>query len=384
MIAPPAGIPAWARRERYRPLGLLGCLLAGLSLAACAPHPFETIPADDARIRYVGRFQARGEARVGSWAATQIEARFTGPTLAVVLSEMPNPDELRDLDRIQVAIDDGPPRQFVLAEGRHVYPLARGLAEGEHRMQIWKLTEPVAGTLSFHGLLLARGHMLLSAPPAPKRRIEMIGDSITTGYGNEGPNEHCHWDAALQNSFLTYGAFAARELGADYSAIAWSGKGVLRNYDAREPETLPELYERVLPGDAASERAPTTPRPDAVIVNLGTNDLAMSIPDAATFQHAYIALLRKVRARYPGALLVIACGPMLAEDAPQPMARSLMRAWLQNIERRWREKVDAKVAFIELWTDPAEGLGCDFHPSVRTHARMGKELAVLLRARLGW
>ena len=336
------------------------------------------------RIRYTGRFYENGDARLSGWPATQIEARFTGSAIAAVLGDTPIEDDVRDFDRIRVAIDGGAPREFRLAEGRHVYPLARGLARGEHHVQIWKLTEGMVGVIAFEGFLLGRGEMLLPPPAAPKRRIEMIGDSITAGYGNIGPNERCHWDAALQNSYLTYGAYAARERGAAYSVLAWSGKGVLHNFLPEEPETLPEIYERVLPADADSGLAPATPRPDAVVVNLGTNDMFSSLPDGPTFERAYIALLRRVRARYPDALLVLALGPMLADDVPQLNARTLMRGWLQNVELRWRTRVDPRVAFIELWTDPAEGLGCDFHPNTRTHARMGKELAALLRARLRW
>jgi lysophospholipase L1-like esterase len=369
------------------PYGRLVALLQGcclLALSACSPHAYERIAADDSRIRYVGRFHAVEHARVSGWPGTQIEARFTGPSIAAVLTEMPTADEIRDHDRIRVTIDGGAPRELALAEGRHVYPLARGLDAGEHHVQLWKQTEGVVGAVAFEGFLLARGQMLLAAPAEPKRRIEMVGDSITAGYGNEGTSAACHWDAALENNYLTYGAFAARELGAAYSAIAWSGKGILRNYDPNEPETLPEIYERVLPADASAGSAPASPRPDAVVVNLGTNDIAASIPDGPSFERGYLALLSRVRARYPEAVLVIALGPMLADDAPQPRARSLMREWLKNVQAAWRAKRDERIAFIELWIDPAEGLGCDSHPSIRTHARMGVELAALLRTRLQW
>ena len=321
---------------------------------------------------------------MSGWPGTQIEARFTGPSIAAVLTETPTPDEVRDYDRIRVSIDGGAPRELALVEGRHVYPLALGLDPGEHHVQLLKLTEGVVGTIGFEGFLLARGQMLLAAPAEPKRRIELIGDSITAGYGNEGREASCHWDAALENNYLTYGAFAARELGAAYSAIAWSGKGVLRNYDPVELEPMPEIYERVLPADASAGRAPASPRPDAVVINLGTNDIAANIPDGPTFERGYLTLLRRVRARYPDALLVIALGPMLADDVPQPQARSLMRRWLKNVEATWRASGDDRIAWIELWTDPAEGLGCDYHPNVRTHARMGVELAALLRTRLDW
>ena len=357
-----------------------------IAIAACAPQrAFEPGAANDPHIRYTGRFDVRDAlVRASGWPGTQIEARFTGASLLAVLTETPTEDQIRDFDRINVEIDREPPRVFALAEGRHVYPLARGLGPGEHRVRIWKRTEGMVGVIAFEGFVLAEGQRLLKLGTAPARRIEMIGDSIAAGYGNEGPDASCHWDAALENNALSYGAFAARELGAAYSAIAWSGKGLIRNFDPNEPETIPELYERVLPADAGAGIAPVTPHPDAVVVNLGTNDMASGMPNATAFHDAYLRLLRRVRARHPKALLVIAFGPMLAEDSPQPQARTITRVWMKRIERDWRAQVDPHIASIELWIDPQEGLGCDSHPTVRTHARLGKELATLLRQQLKW
>lgn len=372
-------------RVRVARLGL-GWLLVTCSVTACAPQrAFEPGAANDPHIRYTGRFDARNAlARVSGWPGTQIDARFTGTSLLAVLTEMPTEDQIRDFDRINVVVDGGPARVFALAEGRHVYPIARGLRDGEHSVQIWKRTEGMVGEITFEGFVLAPGQRLLALAKAPPRRIEVIGDSISAGYGNEGSSASCHWDAATENNALTYGAFAARELRAAYSVAAWSGKGLLRNFDPNEPETLPEICDRVLPADPAAGVAPVTPHPDAVVVNVGTNDMATGIPDSTAFHDAYLALLRRVRARHPDALIVIAFGPMLAEDAPQPQARTITRTWMKRIESDFHAHVDARVASLELWIDPQEGLGCDSHPTVRTHQRMGKELAALLREKLKW
>jgi lysophospholipase L1-like esterase len=140
----------------------------------------------------------------------------------------------------------------------------------------------------------------------------------------------------------------------------------------------------VLPVDPSAGVAPPVRHADAVVVNLGTNDMAIGIPDAASFHDAYLQLLRRVRGLNPKALIVIAFGPMLAEDSPQPQARTIMRTWMKRIENDFRAQVDDRVASLELWIDPREGLGCDSHPTVKTHERMGRELAALLRDRLKW
>jgi lysophospholipase L1-like esterase len=364
----------------------LGLLVSMCAAAGCAPQrAFEPGAPNDPHIRYTGRFDTRAAlVRVSGWPGTQIDARFTGTSLLAVLTETPTEDQIRDLDRINVVVDGGPARVFALAEGRHVYPIAGGLRDGEHSVQIWKRTEGVVGEIAFEGFVLAPGQRLLALAKAPRRRIEVIGDSISAGYGNEGSSATCHWDAATENSALTYGAFAARELGAAYSVAAWSGKGLLHNYDPNEPETLPEIFERVLPADPTAGVAPVTPHPDAVVINVGTNDMATGIPDASAFHDAYLNLLRRVRARHQRALIVIAFGPMLAEDAPQLQARTITRAWMKRIEADFRAQIDDHIASLELWIDPQEGLGCDSHPTVRTHQRMGKELAALLRDKLEW
>jgi lysophospholipase L1-like esterase len=364
--------------------------LTWLAVSACEPARSSAtsaaeIAADDPLIRYVGRFDGRqADAPRCSWSGSQIEASFTGTFLRAVITDTPVEDAIRETDFLTVVIDDRPPRVFALTEGRRVYPLASGLAPGSHRLAIWKRSEAEVGVVTFHGFQLEPGHALVRASKLPTRRLEFVGDSITAGYGNQGPDASCPWSARSEDNYLTYGAHAARELGADYTAVAWSGKGLTRNYEARDKVTVPQLYDRIIPTDMSAGTAPLTSPADAVVVNLGTNDVFAAPMDGAELTKAYFEFLQRVRRRHPNSLLVIALGPMLADDYPRPNARTLMRTWLRSVEADWRARVDERIDFIELWSDPAEGFGCDFHPNSRSHARFGKELAQLLRTRLTW
>ena len=81
----------------------------------------------------------------------------------------------------------------------------------------------------------------MDPPPGPGRLIEVIGDSITCGYGDLGklgdadcyPTES-HWD--------TYEAVAARMLGAEVSTIAGVGPRhhpqLRRRHDRHDADAL--------------------------------------------------------------------------------------------------------------------------------------------------
>jgi lysophospholipase L1-like esterase len=364
------------------PIGLGGILL--LLIWCCARPALDFVAPNAPEVVYIGRVDRRSADAVRfSWPGSQVELRFSGSSIHAVLSDTPAARESRETDRLTVVVDDRPPRNFKLAEGRHLYPLATKLAPTDHRILLWKRTEAEVGVITLHGFQLGPQGRALPNTPRQTRHLEFVGDSVTVGYGNEGGVGLCANKAKAQNNYLTYGAYAARQLSATYTAVAWSGKGLTRNYQTGELHTLPELYDLTIPTESGSPLAPPAPA-DAVIVNLGTNDFFDGLPDERVFLATYRAFLAKLRKRHPTALLVLAVGPMLADDYPIPLARQIMRRWVRKVRDDWRASGDALIDVIEFWTEPTEGVGCDFHPNIRTHARMGAELAVLLRQRLGW
>ena len=210
------------------------------------------------------------------------------------------------------------------------------------------------------------------------RRIELIGDSITAGYGNEGPGTACAGNVvALENEYLSYGALAARSVGAEHVTIAWSGRTI---------EEMRGLYDRTLPSRPASRWDFSSFKPDAIVINLGTNDFNRGDPGQAGFARPYVAFVQRLRALYPDAVIVCVLGPMLTDGYPAGAhALTHARAYLTEAVAQLRAAGDARVSMLEVPSqDFANGFGCDYHPSLKTHRLMGELLATVLRAQLRW
>ncbi|MCC7536083.1 MAG: hypothetical protein IT379_07715 [Deltaproteobacteria bacterium] len=331
----------------------------------------------------MGRVDLRdaNAARMG-WPATAFALRFRGTSIVLRLRDVPRQDETPDADWISVSIDDAPARAFRLRRGDARYPVARGLAPGEHTLVVAKRTEAEVGVVELRGVELGPRTQLLRGPRRRARRIEVLGDSVTTGFGNLGRDATCSFEASTQNALTAYAVLAARDVGAEVSLVAWSGKGVGRNADGRDAVALPALYDRAVPeSDAAWDLSRDVP--DVVVVNLGANDFFRGTPPRDAFVGAYRALLERVRRARPDALVLVVLSPMLFDDATHTMRRDA-RAWLDALVAERRSAGDVRLEIVDQWADAAEGFGCQFHPSARAHVRLARELSVLLRARLGW
>lgn len=359
-------------------LALWGCL-------SCTrePQPIRVAP-DASPLRYAGRID-RSERRAPrlSWAGTEIHVRFVGSSVTLLASDLPFEDTIRETDWVNLEIDGKARPPLALREGNARYVLAQGLPAGTHDLVLQKRTEPEVGTIVFHGFELSPGAKLLATSPAPRRRIEVVGDSISAGYGNEGKSAECHWSASTEDASRSYAAVAARELGAELTLAAWSGKGVTRNYDARDTVSLIDVFDRAVPTDPRSARLPKAPVADVLVLNIGTNDFLAGKPEPQVFVPALRRWIERMRERAPKAPLFLVLGPMLADDYPHPGSRSELRRFFEALIAE-RAKQGDQLSLVEQYTDPAEVLGCDFHPSLATHARLGRELAQVIEQRMGW
>jgi lysophospholipase L1-like esterase len=203
----------------------------------------------------------------------------------------------------------------------------------------------------------------------------VIGDSISCGYGNEGVSP-CSFSAETENHYLTYGSIAARALGAELSAVAWSGKGVIYNYDDDKADPLPAIYDRLV----ATDPAPWdfSWQPDVVVVNLGTNDFSTGDdPPADVFVPAYVAFLAHLRDVYPDAYVLVLAPSLWSDEA------TMVAGYLQSVVAERHAAGDDAVDVADI-NVPWIGAGCDGHPSAATHEGMGARLVEELQARLGW
>ncbi len=310
-----------------------------------------------------------------AWSGTSATVHFSGTAVSLDITESGNSQYL-------VLVDGKPKREKVIpVRGRSTVELVKGLPRGEHSVSVYKLTEPFVGSSTFHAFILDASGEALPAPTEVKPRIELLGDSISAGYGNEGTSESCSFSPDTENHFHSYAARAARELGADLTTLAWSGKGVFSNRGvAGDTATMPELWKKTLPTEGIDFDFSTKP-PEVVLINLGTNDFAPEVEDTSPFAQAYDDLVSDVRSKYPAAHLFLLVGPVLSDEYPPGKeALKTTRTALQEIVERRTAAQDDRIHYLEFSrVTPEEGWGCDFHPSLQTHSRMAAHLMKALK-----
>ena len=323
-------------------------------------------------MHFIGRFDTRepGRPRFG-WPGSAIAATFTGAGIDVTLVDA-------GTNYFAVVIDGGRPTVLSTSSAEQTYSLASSLGAGQHTLVLTKKTESEVGVVTFLGLS-PRGGALVPSPEATNRRIEVIGDSISCGYGDLGSSASCPFSAATEDETITYGALAAAQLGAEVTVVAYSGIGMVRNGDGSTTNVMPDRYDRTLADDPNSRWAFPSPAPDVVVVNLSTNDFARGDPGSA-FQRAYVAFLRTLRGHYPAARIVATSSPLL-----DGLPRAAADAYIEGAVAQVTGAGDAKVSYLAFDAQQAiHGFGCDYHPSPSTHVLMATKLVAAIKAVTGW
>jgi hypothetical protein len=163
-------------------------------------------------------------------------------------------------------------------------------------------------------------------------------------------------------------------LHAEVSVVARSGWGIYRGYEGNTSTVMSALYANTL-GSQPEPAYDFARQPDAVIINLGTNDSAKGDP-GQPYEDGYVALLGTVRSKYPRAWLFLTIGPMTGE----PMLGT-MRAHIDNVVARVH---DPKIVRALLEPQNPATTGCDYHPDLDAHELVADALARVLKERLGW
>jgi hypothetical protein len=363
---------------------MVGFALAGALLAGCAgnekPH---REPKTESRVRFVGRVDTSdASAPKFAWSGSGFVARVSGSSIAVKLTTAGASAPVF----FQPVVDGRLGARFSIPNGEQTVSLGTGLGDGEHVVEVYRETEGTYGHTVFGGFVEGT---LLAAPRKPARLIEIVGDSISAGYGNLGSEEHpnygpdpnggCEFSTETESAYETYGAIAARELGADASIVALSGWGAYRDHSNSTSRVLASVYENTL-GTEATPLWGFGPQADLVVINLGTNDFAKGDPGEAEFKGAFTALVTTVRAKYPGAWIFAMIGPLLY-DAGLSQATSYLAA----VVAERKAAGDERVKLVNFGQQNASlGTGCSYHPNVTVHTQMADFLVQHARSTLGW
>lgn len=318
-------------------------------------------------IRWLGRVEKTAIGARFSWPGTGFTARFngTGGKLSIKTNQV---------DYFQLIVD-GSVKLLTTQAGTHDYDLAQNLAAGEHTVTLWRRTESNAGIVEVSNVTF-QGE-LLSPPPPSSKRLEVVGDSISVGFGNECKTIDETFAYATENNYLSYEAITARDLGAELFTMAWSGVGMWRDVGGGTDVEMPEFYLRAI-GNAGESRWDFSGyTPGAVLVLLGTNDFAKGDP-GAPFVTAYKTFVTDVRGRYPLARIYLAHSPMLSGERGTALA-----AYLEQVKSARAAAGDTNLGIVAFKPPAADGWGCG-HPNTATHAVMAELLKQTLKQDLGW
>ena len=100
---------------------------------------------------------------------------------------------------------------------------------------------------------------------------------------------------------------------------------LLRADSAVSTETAIDFVDRALGLNPFVTWPAERQTPDAVVINLGTNDFSSDpFPEEEKFITAYVDLLGAVRARYPEAVIFAVSGPLMLGPAHRVIGRSMV------------------------------------------------------------
>lgn len=333
-------------------LGLAALLLAfagGARAQDAAPLP----------VHVGGRVIAEaGGALSFGWPGVYFEGRFNGTAVRVRFET--------DTEFMRLLVDNK--EREVFRAGGLMDILVDDLGPGEHLIRLEKMTESQVGGGRFLGFFPVGSTTPL--PPQPRaRQIEFIGDSWTVGYGNTSPTRTCTVQEVhdLTDTQQAFGPVVARRFDADYRVNAWSGFGMVRNYDGGVRDlNLPTVYPRLRPDDVVRvAEADEAWRPQVIVINLGTNDFSTLLhpdeawPDEAALRAAwrdrYVAFVGELHEAQPQARFILMGSDTFYADVA--VVSALLNA-------------EAPGLATPVRIDGLDLAACDWHPSLADEARL--------------
>ena len=292
------------------------------------------------------------------WPGVYFEARFSSPFVNLIFDDSAN--------NFNVLID-GKPLLLVRRPG-HTTITVQAAGPGPHTVRVEKRSETQYATGHFQGFLAATAGNF----PARARQIEFIGDSLTVGYGNTSAYTQCTPDEIFETTDTQegFGPLTAKHFDADYQINAFSGLGMVRNYDGREHPKyhMPMLYDRAIFDEPAPVAQPDW-HPQVIVIGIGGNDFSTPVRSdepwgdtaalRADYVKTYTAFVKTIRARNPNAFLILATPPH-REDGYSGGTDDVYAA----------EKAAGDLKIDRITLPELESTGCNGHPNTRSDARV--------------
>ena len=318
------------------------------------------------------------------WTGSALQLRLRATELWVILDSSYMIFE----NWVDVMVNGALIQRFMVPRGRSEICLFRGMDSNAVRdVRIVRDTQAMhldpRNSLAVCGLITDG---VFEDVPEPALKLEFIGDSLTSGEGLTGASDYLEWNSGCFSAVHTYGYLVSERLGAEYSILSQSGWGACFSFEGFRKEAMPLYYDQVcgvLRGErnrrkgAFDEWDFASWRPDAVIINLGTNDeMAIETVDGCTeqeFEEAVLRFLEKLRQRNPQSYLLW-CYGMLGHGLEEPIKRAF---------RRFRKTTgDVNNDYLFLDSAAEEDFGSRDHPGRAAHEKTARVLTEYLKVHL--
>lgn len=271
-------------------------------------------------VNWYGRYyyNEKGESVYVNNAASGFEVKFEGTLLKAEVRSRVTSSTLYDMDNqsnkktyLGISVDGGAYERRAISQTEIItVKLAENLADGVHTVKVLKSTEAMATELEV--ISLTTDGSFTSPPEMPSLKIEVYGDSITAGYGalksELGQSEAMTTEQ--QDALSSYGFTAAEKLGGQANVFCVSG-ACMGSYGLN---CIPNVYTRTDPYASGQRLWDFTQYvPDAVIIDLGTNDIIQNYLSAISdfenvFKSAYKSFVQGLRDKYPDAAIIMCFG----------------------------------------------------------------------------
>ena len=244
-------------------------------MTALQISPLSALP----QIRALGRHTGRDPLLL-FWTASGAELLFTGSELWFQLEC----DYTEIEPWVSIELNGAWIARQALTPGRNRVCAFRGMTPGTpKRVRLLNDVQPMPQDpthfLQLNAVEYAGGEFL--PLPEPRYRLEFVGNSITSGEGTLGARQEEDWIGAFFSAENTYARLTSDVLGAEYRIVSQSGWGIVCGWDNDPHHTLPPYYEQVCGVAEGAHNAALGAKlqndfsawqPDAVILNIGTND----------------------------------------------------------------------------------------------------------------
>lgn len=285
------------------------------------------------------------------------------------------------------------------------YTLVSGLEEGIHTVTVLKRGE-VSYTSRAILMGLSTDGRLLDPPAKSSRRIEIIGDSNITAFGNMALGGG-GYSVPTQDSTVSFSGYIANALGAEYSVVARSGCTVTPGLSGLCTEGF--MYNTYLYtdywnyGDAATSGAWNGPGSninqddpsrfnyvsqeklydfekadnDVVVVHIGDNDHDGRAGSEGTNTSKFVKKMEdfigQIRSANPSAYIIVTfsmCGYL--------DWRNVMDTAVENAKANGEDRI----CFVSL--NSYDNKAPAGHPSNKTHYNAAQEIVEKIREVTGW